>query len=145
MISKFLRIFVLLIPMFCVIVTTIWMMYFVRRINGIQRQTVVTLVVVSAVFFLSLVPALAIAAASAIIKAPTGRWSTILELITPVAYSINCAANPLIYCLTIRSYGAFVKLKLTSARNQLVNLFRRRHRIRIADLAARVWRNETAL
>jgi hypothetical protein len=133
------------IPMVCVVLTTIWMMYFVRRVSGIQRQTVVTLLVVSAVFFVSLAPALALPVLRAVIRKPAGRLFSILELVSPMAYSINCAANPLIYCLTIRSYGAFVKLKLTSARNHLVNLFRRRHRIRIADLAARVWRNETAL
>jgi hypothetical protein len=120
------------------------MIYFLRRINDIHRQAVVTLVVASAGFFLTLAPTLALPVAKAIIKKPTGTWSMISSFITPMqmAYTVNCAANPFIYCITVRSFAAFLRLKLTSARNQLVILFRIRcrcrRRTRIADLASRV-------
>ena len=39
------------IPMVCVVITTIWMFFFVRKVSGIQRQNIFTLLVVSATFF----------------------------------------------------------------------------------------------
>lgn len=56
------RISFTLIPMLCVIVTTIWMGGLVRKVSGIQRQTVRTLLVISVTFCFSLIPSTVISA-----------------------------------------------------------------------------------
>ena len=133
------------IPVVCVAVTTVWMGCFVKKVSGIQKQTICTLLVVSATFFISLAPAIVhviISVARGSTGVHTNSWSETLQTIVPLAVSINCAANPFIYCLTIQSFGAFMKMKLSSAVNDVrVFLLLRRRRIRIADLAARVTRN----
>ena len=150
LISIFITICFTLIPMVCVVITTILMLFLVKRVSGIQRQTILTLLVVSATFLFSLAPTVVFSSVTSgtliskdEIELGTKTNKTlfkILEIISSFAICINCAANPFIYCLTIRSFGAFIKIKLIAAKNKFLLLLRRRHRIRIADLAARVAR-----
>ena len=134
------------IPLVCVMVTTIWMGCFVRKVFGIQRQTIFTLLVVSVTLIFSLTPAIVFFVMSAVLgtqEIKTKECYRTLQIVFPLMVSINCAANPFIYCVTVRSFGAFVEMKLKSARNELrrfVLRARQRQRIRVADLAARVIR-----
>ena len=136
-----------IIPLVCVVVTTIWMGCFVKRTSGIQRQTVCTLLLVSVLFFLTLTPAMvffASTAAAGFDAIHSKKWGANLQVVFPLAISVNCAANPFIYCLTVRSFGGFVKVKLNSAIHQVQMLITRRRlkvRVRIADFATRVTRN----
>jgi len=135
----------------CVVITTIWMLFFVKKVSGIQRQTIFTLLVVSVTFFVSLAPTVVFSLITLTSKKlisqdelelglGTIKTVNILFMISSFSICINSAANPFIYCLTIRSFGAFIKIKFISAKNKLLILLRRRRRIRIADLAARVAR-----
>ena len=142
-----LQIFSIFLPLVCVFVTTLWMGCFVRRVSGIQRQTIFTLLLVSITFFLSLAPAnLFFILKIQQDEGQASEWFHILQIIFPMSICINCAANPFIYCVTVRSFGAFMKMKVVSVRNNLRGcLLRacRRNRIRIVDLAARASRNAT--
>ena len=149
LISIFITICFTFIPMVCVVITTIWMLFFVKKVSGIQRQTIFTLLVVSVTFFVSLAPTVVLSSITSRtlisrdeVELGLGTIKTvnILFMISSFSICINCAANPFIYCLTIRSFGAFIKIKLISAKNKLLILLLRRRRIRIADLAARVAR-----
>ena len=149
LISIFITICFTFIPMVCVVITTIWMLFFVKKVSGIQRQTIFTLLVVSVTFFVSLAPTVVVSSITSRtlisrdeVELGLGTIKTvnILFMISSFSICINSAANPFIYCLTIRSFGAFIRIKLISAKNKFLILLRRRRKIRIADLAARVAR-----
>ena len=140
----------MIMPVVIVAVTTIWMGCFVRRVRGIQRQTIRTLLVVSITFSISLAPGIFFSVLSPALdldlnKIQSRKWYHTLRIVSPLAVCINCAANPFIYCVTIPSFGGFVKMKLRYAGN-IVRVFMlpwlrlRRHRIRISDMAVRVRR-----
>ena len=115
-----------------------------------QYSTISTLLVVSITFSISLAPGIFFSVLSPALdldlnKIQSRKWYHTLRIISPLAVCINCAANPFIYCVTIPSFGGFVKMKLRYAGN-IVRVFMlpwlrlRRHRIRISDMAVRVRR-----
>ena len=84
------RISFTLIPMLCVIATTIWMGGLMRKVSGIQKQTVRTLLVISVTFCFSLIPSTVISATSAALGSElhrTKKWFQILKIISPLAFS----------------------------------------------------------
>ena len=140
-IGAVIRLLFSIIPMALIFITTIWMMCYVLRVRGNQRQSVFTLLAVSATFFMSLAPDQAYAILIVFLVNGNVQFREghkIFQIVAQLAIYVRCAANPLIYCVTIRSFGAFVKMKLNFAKTKFVFMLRRRRRVRIANMMARI-------
>ena len=120
-----------LIPILLILVTTVWMLRYVMPLQGIQRQGVVTLIVVSAVFFFSLLPAITYFILRQVLSetVKSAAWFSQLYRVILLAICINSAANPLCYLMTVHSFGAFIKMKLKAGRKQLMLMLRLRSRL----------------
>ena len=105
-------VFFVVLPLLAIIVTSIWLACIVRRVTGaLQRQGVFTMLLVSSVLFLSFLPYLCVTIMRDTL--PEGQsssvWFCVLFKVATLARNVNFAANPIIYCFTIRSFGFFVK------------------------------------
>ena len=111
-----------LTPTLTIVVTTLWMIKYVMKVRGILKQGVVTLLVVSMVFCLSILPAVVyfILRQALSDQAKDSQWFTHLYRVVLLSIHTNSAASPLCYLITIKSFGAFVKMKLREARVQFL-------------------------
>ena len=108
----------LLLPTCIVFITTIWLLVYVKRVTGANKQAVITMLPVSIVFCVA--------------YAPIGSYfvteESIVAMASPYLYDnflyttlyrygmlvkfINNSANPIIYFVTIRSFREFVMEKI---------------------------------
>ena len=107
------------LPIGVIVVTTILMLMllYVRQVQGLQRQGVVTLVIVSGVYFVSYVPTVvlgcyywefAIASSGEPTQADVKSVVSFYKFASFAQY-LNFAANPLIYFVTVKSFNGFVR------------------------------------
>jgi hypothetical protein len=112
----------LLLPTFLVLVTTVWLLFFVRKVTGAHKQAVFTMVPVSVVFCLSYAPIGTYFVAEKWIIENAGSYPyndalyTSLYRYGMLIKFINNSANPIIYFFTIQSFRAFVMAKVFSVK-----------------------------
>ena len=138
-----LKVCLMLVPILVILITTIRMFWFVTRVRGIQRHGVLTLLGVSVTYCFSFAPCFVFYVMKVVMReeVQVERWFKTFQMIVPLAICINFAANPLIYCLTIRSFGRFLKMKLHFASNKMSSTVRAtrvvRYTSRLVSIMAR--------
>ena len=108
-----------LLPVLVILVTSVWLCCFVKRVTGaVQRQSILTLLFVSSAMFSSYIPYFCFVILRDTLPPEQTRsaWFSTFFKITILVLYVIYAANPIIYCLTIRSFATFVKMKITSCR-----------------------------
>ena len=123
-----------LVPILVIIITTIWLACLVRKVVGaIQKQGVFTLIFVSVVFFSSYAPyfCFVILRDNLSTEQKNSPWFSAYFKITNLVVQANFAANPIIYCLTIRSFGAFAKTKIWRNLKHVPSQWLHRMRVRL--------------
>ena len=110
--STIAAVLLVLVPILTILITTIWLACLVKRVTGaIQRQGVLTLLLVSLVFISSYAPyfCFIIMRDSLPTELTHTIWFATFFRTTTLAVYASSAANPIIYSLSIRSFGTFVK------------------------------------
>ena len=106
------------LPVLTILITAIWLGALVKRVTGgIQRQSVLTLIFISLVFFISYIPLFCLGYVKRNISEERQAhlpWLPLLLQVSTLLVNVNFAANPLIYFLTIRSFSVFVKVGVKS-------------------------------
>ena len=108
----------LLLPTFTVLITTIWLLFYVRKVTGAHKQAVFTMLPVSIVFCLSYAPIGTYFVAEKWIienaepEPYNNSWYTGLHRYGMLVKFINNSANPIIYFVTIQSFRNFVLQKI---------------------------------
>ena len=101
----------LLVPSVVIIITTACLLCFVHQINGLQKQSVQTLVLVSTVFCISFIPfgiTTALVASGNPLKSFGINLAVYLRITTMLG-NLNVGVNAIIYFMTINSFNKFVK------------------------------------
>ena len=108
----------LLLPTCIVFITTLWLLFYVRRITGAHKQAVFTMLPVSVVFCLSYAPIGVYFVAEKWIIENAGQelykdpLFTSLYRYGMLIKFINNSANPIIYFFTVQSFRTFVMQKI---------------------------------
>ena len=102
----------IIVPIGTMAVTTIWLMVYVKKVRGISKESVVTLITISLVFFVSFIPIVIGRLFTAQIYLFGHDSYYYFEFVYGVCY-LNYIANPFVYFFTVKSFNGFV-----------VNLFR---------------------
>ena len=100
-----------LVPIVVVTVTTLWLMFYVKRVRGLQKRGVVTLVLVSVVFMVAHTPYVLLFLSYAVLEPGDPRYATFYEhyyRFSLFIVFINYVANPFIYFVSIESFKEFV-------------------------------------
>ena len=97
-------------------VTTLWLLFYIGKVRGLQSQIVLTVVTVSTVYFLSYLPIMIATPLDVSIANEWSWWLYYKRFSSYIMYT-NYAANPVIYFYTIRSFGEFVRDKLLNRLN----------------------------
>ena len=90
---------------FLIFITTVWLIFYVHKVRGIQKESLITLIAVSSVFMLSYLP-LVLYFCAQFFGLSLPLWFTKFSNLIPF---LNYAANPIIYFLTVKSFGMYVK------------------------------------
>ena len=121
------------IPMIVMILTTIWLIVYVQRVRGLSKESVVTLIAISVVFFVSYIPISSRIIPDTFVngmydklnelrddpdadyEAIVKKWDDLNEHYKGHYYAftygvqyVNCMVNPIIYFFTIKSFQTFV-------------------------------------
>lgn len=108
----------LVLPTAIIFVTTLGLLYYVRRITGVHKQAVLTLVPVSIVFFLSYAPIGGYFVAeywiyqAALPQPHLDPLYTGLFRYGMLVKFVNNTANPVIYFFTIQSFRSFIMKRI---------------------------------
>ena len=103
---------VTVIPFLVISVSAISLLYLVKRTNGsFHKRNLIALISISTVYFLSFMPTSLVMILRRIPAYSRNSWMTRFYKAAFYAVHANFAANPLIYFLTIRSFGLFVRAK----------------------------------
>ena len=96
-----------IVPVLLVFMTTTWLLMYVKKVRGLQRQSVITLVCVSMVFCVSYVPS----GVFYIVRGMNLKLESLIYFYRFMKFVIylNIAANPIIYYFTVKSFNSFVK------------------------------------
>ena len=106
------------LPTIIVLITTIWLLFNVRKVTGAHKQAVFTMLPVSIVFCLSYAPIGTYFVAEKWIienaepEPYNNPWYTGLHRYGMLVKFINNSANPIIYFVTIQSFRKFVLRKI---------------------------------
>ena len=95
------------------LVSTVWLLCFVRKTMGrLQKQALVTTLLISGTYFVSFIPSVLIYRAFREYVLTDSQQNTkefsVFYSTCQFLTLFNCAANPVLYCFTIKSYGLFV-------------------------------------
>ena len=99
-----------LLPMVIVLVSIVWLLFHLAKVRGIQKQSVVTLLVVSSCYFTSFLPY-----GIYYVFGGFAEWKYQFDLavyfyrFALFMCFLNFSANPIIYYITITSFRNFVK------------------------------------
>ena len=100
------------IPLLTIVVTSVWLLAFVRKVGGLSRQGLIVILSVSVVFFVSYCPLLFYNLSYFITDPPVSFYKFGIFVIF-----ISSFSNPFLYLLTSRSFKEFLwgKLKRKSS------------------------------
>lgn len=104
------------IPILVLLITTMGILTFVTKARGpVQKQTVLTLLLMSFIFFICMLPSVVYFATKNMLTQEQLSSAMFRRFYMSAVQivSLNFAVNPIIYCFSIRSFGLFIKLKLT--------------------------------
>lgn len=107
----FYSVLLILLPVLTIVLTTIWLLWFLKRRAGLQRRGILTLVLISGVFVLSYTPIAALLASYAIVDPTDPAHKDYYDTFYRVSTFLNCLnyiANPVIYFVSISSFKQFV-------------------------------------
>ena len=101
-----------LAPLITNLVTTPWMIFYVAKVRGINRQAVLTLLGISAAYFLFFLPTAVFYLLDVVLteEEKSSYWFALLFRFAIQAANMNSFINPLIYFITIHSFEGFVKM-----------------------------------
>ena len=101
-----------LVPLLVIVVTTVWLIYYVAKVRGISRQTLLTLLCVSLTSLFSFLPTCLFYLAQELVEdsEKSAYWSRVFFRVAVQVVNVNSMANPLIYLFTVQSFGGFVKM-----------------------------------
>ena len=94
------------IPFVIVTVCTIWLIFFVHKVRGIQKQSVVTAILISAVFLVSFLPVGILMLLGNRFNSNNSMHLILLKLALCSPF-MHFMANPLIYLVSITSFRNF--------------------------------------
>ena len=97
--------FAIYLPVLTVTFTTIKMIFFVKKLRGIQKQAVVTMIAISCLFSVSLLPY----GVEMTLEATINEYPQVLITFTTFIIFLNYTCNPLVYYFTIKSFKRFVQ------------------------------------
>jgi hypothetical protein len=99
-----------LLPIIVVVVTTVWLLHFVKKVRGLQKDSVITNIVVSVAYIVALFPYVVLQG-SYIALDPEKHQTFYVHFYRFSVFMmwINTTANPFIYYFTVLSYNNFVK------------------------------------
>jgi len=105
-----------LLPSLLIFLTTIWLLCYVRRVRGLQRQGVITLLLISTLFCFANAPSGSYYFFKGALtnEDKASDWFQIYFSFSMYVLYINYACNPIIYLFTIRSYRRFIRMKVLS-------------------------------
>ncbi|KAL5253820.1 hypothetical protein ACHWQZ_G013558 [Mnemiopsis leidyi] len=99
-----------LLPIIVVVVTTAWLLRFVKKVRGLQKESVVTNIAVSVVYVVALVPYTILQCSYLFLDKETHRMFYVhFYRFSVFMMWINTTGNHLIYYFTVVSYKNFVK------------------------------------
>lgn len=120
-----------ILPIVVVVGSTVWLLYFVKKVRGLQRQSIVTNIVVSVVYIVAIFPYAVLQGSYIVLdKREYPKFYERLYRLSTFLLWINMISNPLVYYFTVASYKNFLRRllkfgsKQTKARsNKAVNSF----------------------
>ena len=104
--------FAIYLPVLTVTFTTIKMIFFVKKLRGIQKQAVMTMIAISCLFSVSLLPY----GVEMTLKATINEYPKVLTTFTTFIVFLNYTCNPVVYYFTIKSFKRFVQKHLNVMR-----------------------------
>ena len=99
------------VPLGIISITTIWLIFFVHKVRGLQKQSVITSILISLVFMASFVPfgIILVLGDNFNPENPYHMGCYKIALFVPF---LNFMANPLIYLVSITSFREFLVKKI---------------------------------
>lgn len=103
------------VPLGIISISTIWLIFFVRKVRGLQKQSVVTSILISLVFMASFVPfgIILVLGDNFDIQNSFHMGCYKVAVLAPF---LNFMANPLIYLASIASFREFVAQRLLNVK-----------------------------
>ena len=99
-----------LLPIILVVVTTVWLLHFVKKVRGLQKQSVITNIIISVVYIVAIFPYVVLQGSYIALDPEKNKmFYEYFYRFSVFVIWINSTANPLIYYFTILSYHNFVK------------------------------------
>ena len=104
------------LPSLLIILTTIWLLCYVKRVRGLQRQGVITLLLVSTLFCFAYAPSGSYYFFKGALtdEDKATDWFQMYFSFSIYVVYVNYACNPIVYLFTIRSYRKFIRTKVLS-------------------------------
>lgn len=108
-----------IMPMLVVVIAIIWLFYYVRKVQGLQKQTIVTLLLISLCYFCSYLPYGVYYIMKAVVPAIESNVPISLHYYRFSLFMcyLNFSANPVIYIVTVKSYQEFLKDTCIATKN----------------------------
>ena len=116
----------IIIPILLIIVTTVWLLWYVNKERGLQRQSILTLILISGVFVLSYISVAAMLICYIFVDPGDPENTSFYDHFFKVSMFINYVnytLNPLVYYRSISSFNRFVKTKVFRVRPQITPQF----------------------
>ena len=103
-------VFFILLPMLVVLIAIIWLLQYVRRVQGLQKQSVITLLLISLCYFTSYLPYGGYFVIRTFFPRVASLYSVRFHYYRFALYMcyLNFSANPIIYLVSVKSYKEFL-------------------------------------
>ena len=114
-------VFFILLPMLVVLIAIIWLLQYVRKVQSLQRQSIVTLLLISLCYFCSYLPYGGFFIIRTFFPHEASLRAIRFHYYRFGLYMcyLNFSANPVIYLVSVKSYKEFVMKKWNSVRGQV--------------------------
>lgn len=110
-----------MLPMLVVIIAVIWILHYVRRVQGLQKQSIFTLLFISLCYICSYLPYGAYYILKVVISDIDTNVPISVHYYRFAVYVMyfNFSINPMIYIFTVKSYQEFLRGALTSTKKSV--------------------------
>ena len=114
MLDNLTTILFVLLPFFVIIISTLWLYFFLRRVRVIQKQSIMLILSVGITYLLSFIPYLLyviLANALKLTSAQKYRSNVVGQLYAGALYVnyLNTTCNPILYYFTSASFNRYVR------------------------------------